>query len=158
MICSVDGCAKPVQATGLCFAHYQRKRRHGSEHFVQRITRVERGCAIEGCNEPHAAKGLCKEHYSRLKSAGHPLVPKRPTNQQRFCSIEDCNRVVRAKGLCAPHYYRPKRKVTLPKDTPVDTRWWKRWRCSEPGCSNEFYAKKFCRWHYEKKYRRAEAT
>lgn len=36
MGCSIDGCPNPVKARSFCWKHYQRNRRHGSPHIVNK--------------------------------------------------------------------------------------------------------------------------
>jgi len=36
--CSIDGCANPVAARGMCTMHYKRVRKHGNPHHITRKT------------------------------------------------------------------------------------------------------------------------
>ncbi len=71
--CSVCGC-EPVEARGLCHAHYLQWR--GGASFDAPLIRTPKGkyreCKLAGCGKDHYAKGLCRLHYQR-QWAGVPL-------------------------------------------------------------------------------------
>lgn len=61
--CSEDGCTKPVQARGLCGAHYQ------SIYYKKRVVRAEH-CVIDGCaRRPNGSRGECRAHTDARKKA-----------------------------------------------------------------------------------------
>jgi hypothetical protein len=73
MSCSVCG-RDPVEARGLCHAHYLRWRNGAA--YPAPLTRTPKNkyqhCTIKGCRDAHYAKGLCSRHYKR-RWAGIPL-------------------------------------------------------------------------------------
>jgi hypothetical protein len=77
--CAVQGCGRPVaiKAAGLCFAHYQRRRRHGDCGPAQIETRVPQAdhCSVAGCGDAPMARGLCPKHYSRWRQHGTTALP-----------------------------------------------------------------------------------
>ena len=81
-VCRVDGCEKPTgvlgTAKGLCSAHYNRQRRHGSLELPQRPTPVRiLTCEFDGCEKPQRAHRLCATHWKRLHRYGDVTVCKR---------------------------------------------------------------------------------
>jgi hypothetical protein len=70
--CSVCG-REPVEARGLCHAHYQRWR--GGAPYAASLMRTQKNlythCTVDGCPNVHYAKGLCSRHYKR-RWAGIP--------------------------------------------------------------------------------------
>jgi len=76
MGCSVCG-REPVEARGLCHAHYQRWRAGADYHAP--LIRTPKGkyqhCTLKGCRDTHYAKGLCRRHYIR-QWAGYPKERK----------------------------------------------------------------------------------
>lgn len=75
--CSQPSCDRGAYSTGLCAAHYQRKR-IGID-MDRPITRyrssgVNSGpCGVTGCDGMAVARGLCRLHYGRLRRHGDPL-------------------------------------------------------------------------------------
>lgn len=66
--------------TGLCFAHYQRKRK-GTD-MTRPITPYRRlgadpeglPCGVQECERGAAIRGFCRLHYARLRKHGDPLL------------------------------------------------------------------------------------
>lgn len=78
MICSVDGCDKPVFGRGFCRAHYNRFQRHGDPLAGRISPDPSRICSISACGKPVVARGLCSGHYKRLRRYGDPLAGDTP--------------------------------------------------------------------------------
>jgi hypothetical protein len=87
MRCGVGGCDRDAAKTGLCNAHYIRRRRHGDVEALK-IERYTDGqvCDVDGCPRPVLARRYCRPHYERLMAHGDPRggpairadVPPRP--------------------------------------------------------------------------------
>jgi hypothetical protein len=62
--CSVEKCAQPVRAKGLCRKHYMGWRRGavGAEHRYKI-------CSKEACRKPRTHGGLCDEHAGKAAPA-----------------------------------------------------------------------------------------
>jgi hypothetical protein len=64
----------PVEARGLCHAHYLRWRNGAA--YPAPLSRTPKNayphCTVDGCRDAHYAKGLCSRHYKR-RWAGLPL-------------------------------------------------------------------------------------
>lgn len=54
MGCTVEGCAAPIKAKGLCRQHYVAARQAKAP-----------GCVALGCDRPAYCKNLCRGHYAR---------------------------------------------------------------------------------------------
>jgi hypothetical protein len=68
---------RPVEARGLCHAHYLRWR-NGAAYpapLIRTPKNKYQHCTVDGCGEAHYAKGLCSRHYQRVW-AGIPLQGK----------------------------------------------------------------------------------
>lgn len=66
--CSIDGCGRPAWATGLCNAHYIRKKK-GSDMDAP-IHHRAKGNACRTCQTPidsHGGWGFCTKHYNTTK-------------------------------------------------------------------------------------------
>ncbi|MEC8993338.1 MAG: hypothetical protein VX656_19000, partial [Candidatus Latescibacterota bacterium] len=61
--CQVEGCQKSQIAKGLCFRHYQQKRRYGRLTPERERAYGRIGCQVIGCEEAHSSRGFCKRHY-----------------------------------------------------------------------------------------------
>ena len=59
MVCSIEGCGKPLRAKGMCGTHYERTRCGRTLNPKPRST----GCSVEDCDREHQAKGMCKYHH-----------------------------------------------------------------------------------------------
>ena len=108
-ICSFDGCDKIVKSRGLCSAHYERLRKHGSPSTVlppapPPTNTLHVTCTIDGCDKPHQARGFCSAHYCKFRKYGDPTTDKR--RQRSFCEVDECDRPVHGAGLCRMHWDR----------------------------------------------------
>jgi hypothetical protein len=68
---------QPVEARGLCHAHYLRWR-SGAAYpapLIRTPKNKYRHCTVNGCAQAHYAKGLCSRHYKRVW-AGIPVQGK----------------------------------------------------------------------------------
>jgi len=68
------------------------------------------------------------------------------------CEIDGCERVVRAKGLCSMHYYRKMRGITDTNPGRLEkwaSRSTKERFCSLLNCNQSYFAKGYCRNHYD---------
>ncbi|MBX9243422.1 hypothetical protein ICW40_01200 [Actinotalea ferrariae] len=67
--CTITDCTKPIQARGLCGAHYFHARKANADAWqAQRET--PRGCAIEGCTRRHKGYGYCRLHLDQARRRG----------------------------------------------------------------------------------------
>jgi hypothetical protein len=69
--CSVDGCAKPVRAKGLCSMHDARLRIKGTTDDP--TPREPQPCKVEGCKRKYFGNGYCRPHDWHNKQYGDPL-------------------------------------------------------------------------------------
>lgn len=67
--CAVDWCDRPPRFTGLCNAHYLRKRRGRPMGSPIEMKDASRGCKVMGCDKPHSGEGLCRRHFRQLSQA-----------------------------------------------------------------------------------------
>lgn len=81
--CEQKGCNRNAATSGLCSAHYQR-RRYGVDmsgpirrHKVDGWNPEGQPCGVTGCERGASVRGLCKMHYARLRKHGDPLVIKK---------------------------------------------------------------------------------
>lgn len=103
----MDGvvCGKKQNARGMCMSHYNKWKRHGDPHFVQKFAE---GCKIEGCDRPHKSLGFCDLHYDRNHRLGDPGPAELMRQPGRTCSFEGCDKKHDAQGYCSTHYQRLK--------------------------------------------------
>lgn len=80
MICSVDGCGKPlfVVQRKLCKTHYHRMMRTGGLKISRNAPDLEKVCSVSGCGRAAKSKGYCESHYSNFRRIGVPVPPERP--------------------------------------------------------------------------------
>ena len=69
--CSVEKCAQPVRAKGLCRKHYQAWRRGDDVGPAHRY----KVCSKEGCRQKRMYGGLCAEHAGKAAPAGDAPAP-----------------------------------------------------------------------------------
>ena len=69
--CSVEKCAQPVRAKGLCRKHFMAWRR-GADVGVAVRYKV---CSKEGCRKKRMHGGLCEEHAGKAAPAGDAPAP-----------------------------------------------------------------------------------
>ena len=98
-VCSLDGCDKPIRASGLCYAHYEK----------DRTSRTKTICILDWCNNPQRVKGLCHKHNQR-KRRGIPLDYH---DRSRKCTHPECDKVLVSRGLCKFHDHRRSRGIPL---------------------------------------------
>lgn len=74
MLCSIDGCGRPVRNRGWCNAHYLRWRRHGGPLAggASRAEATGAPCSVDGCGKPTVARGWCTSHWTRWSRHGDP--------------------------------------------------------------------------------------
>ena len=80
--CRVTGCERPAgvpgTARGLCSAHYNRLRRHGSLELPRRPAPVRTlTCEYAGCQKPQRGRGYCSTHWKRLHTHGDVEIVNR---------------------------------------------------------------------------------
>lgn len=68
MICSIEGCGRPVVGRGYCGPHYKKLRKYGDPLADNRRRRGT--CTVDDCAEPAVARGLCGTHYKRWHRTG----------------------------------------------------------------------------------------
>lgn len=99
--CTIEGCDRPIKATGLCDMHYTRKAKTGSVGGVAPKRATPHGlCSVDGCDKDAKVKGLCRLHYQQdyRKTHAAPPMPK--------CTIDGCTKPQKGRGLCSSHYSR----------------------------------------------------
>jgi hypothetical protein len=69
--CSVEKCAQPVRAKGLCRKHFMAWRRGGDVGVALRY----KVCSKEGCRKKRMYGGLCDEHAGKAAPAGEAPAP-----------------------------------------------------------------------------------
>ena len=67
LVCSVEGCERPILARGLCNAHYIRER---NDRPLTPPLHERQGpiCKVKGCEAPTSSHGgfdFCRSHYRR---------------------------------------------------------------------------------------------
>lgn len=72
-VCSIEGCARKLEAVGLCRTHRKRRAAGLDMHAPIREKRAGRVCSVVGCGRDHYAQGFCNPHYQR-RAAGRPLA------------------------------------------------------------------------------------
>jgi len=69
--CSVEKCAQPVRAKGLCRKHYHAWRRGADVGLAHRY----KVCSKEGCRKKRMYGGVCDEHAGKAAPAGDAPAP-----------------------------------------------------------------------------------
>lgn len=80
-------------------------------------------CSVEDCDKKHYGKGFCYKHYRKDRA-------------KLGCYVENCNNPMFSRNLCFKHYY------SIREDSRS---------CSVNGCDKLYYAKGFCRFHWNRK-------
>lgn len=83
--CEVDGCERPRDRGGLCYAHYRRERVHGTVDADVPVGGYgDDVCKVDGCRRDSRARGWCDAHYRRWRTRGDtfPDVPIGRPGQQ----------------------------------------------------------------------------
>lgn len=142
LLCSIEGCGKPVQARGWCNTHYARWRRQGDPHTVLGNGRPDPLCTLDKCDNPHYARGWCRKHYQRWRNHGDPHWDP-GVKQPRACSEDDCDREHYGRGLCRAHYMTHRASPSTPVEEGGRS-------CSLDGCGRVHYAKGYCHRHWYK--------
>lgn len=96
MICSIEGCDRPIRSRGWCNSHYLRWYKTGDPEKT-RPGRwdgyVRPGCGIDGCDKPAHARGLCTVHGPRMRRHGNPEAGRRfvatGSDASRFASMAE---------------------------------------------------------------------
>lgn len=144
--CSIDGCAKPFRAKGLCAYHYQRMwavgdplaPRKARSPKIDAVCRMR--CKHSGCSShvgPRGARGYCPAHYEVW----------RKQNDSRTCTVEGCERRFKGRGLCSMHLQRSRKG--LPVGSGETLR--KRNRCTIIECQKYVTAHGLCSMHSARK-------
>lgn len=106
-ICSIEGCAKPASACGMCSMHYARKRIHGDPLYVREYPKI---CSVADCGKPVSSRGLCRPHYCKETKPN--------------CSIDGCKTKIWKGGFCKLHFRRKEKlgdPLAEPGPTPMQT-------------------------------------
>lgn len=70
--CTVEGCDTDHHRSGLCQAHYKRKRNLGSVYALYE-SENPKFCSVDGCERKHYCKSYCSKHYNNYAIHGDPL-------------------------------------------------------------------------------------
>jgi hypothetical protein len=79
LVCSEDGCGKPIKGKGLCQKHLQRKKRRDAGVPEKKVRGV---CTFDGCEHKQHARGFCTNHYQTEKRNGDVEIRRRRDNGQ----------------------------------------------------------------------------
>ena len=89
--CHLPSCDSVSQAKGLCWKHYQQKRRHGRCTPELEREYYDGPCVAPGCEGKPVQHGLCKRHAGQVarhgcltpdtERKGRPLVNLHPLAQ-----------------------------------------------------------------------------
>lgn len=152
--CSVDGCATPVNAKGMCAMHYRRAK-YGRPLDAPKAERQTTTCQVAGCDRPTRAKNLCGMHYRRMRLYGDPNTVMRSQRapEPRSCSVDGCKRTHYGEGLCSAHLRRLRNhgsptagRGSAELDIPSSSA-----PCSAAGCEHEAKSSGLCWAHLNQK-------
>lgn len=153
-LCTFEGCSKPLNARGLCQAHY--KQWSKGKKLVPLAPRATAtpgvSCNFPDCGRVRIANGLCKSHDMQ-KRRGFPLKPlgaplRRTVNTAPLCIGPECERPPRRKQMCEAHY----RQMSLGKELkPLQ-----RVRpCEYETCERQAKVRGLCEGHHQQRERGA---
>jgi hypothetical protein len=103
--CSVEGCARPVTARGMCKRCYYRALNKGE--FQPNAPRTV--CSVEDCGAKHYGRGLCRAHWKKQRRYGDPLFVtgrKKAGDPWPECSVDGCAAPAKSRGYCKQCYAR----------------------------------------------------
>lgn len=117
VLCTVEGCDRPLRARGYCATHWARWRKHGTHVLPARQQYT--ACTVDGCTRKPRSLGspLCETHYYRQRRTGTVAEPKRVYGTT--CVIDGCDAAATCsgkgsrgadEGYCRLHYLRIKRR------------------------------------------------
>lgn len=91
--CSMDGCDKPTEWTGLCSRHYREKLAKGAPP-----------CSRDECEKPSRASGLCEKHDAEARRRARGVLPR----DRERPSCKECGTATARipSGLCRRCYQR----------------------------------------------------
>jgi hypothetical protein len=146
--CSIEGCATPALARGLCNCHYQRWRargRGGMDNLGPSVKPPPRRCDVPGCERPFRKNGHCNLHAQRIKRHGTPLeqTPARSA-LSGVCRVDNCLGKPIARDLCTKHYSRWRASGTTADPAPKPRSF-----CEVEGCDRESKSRSLCGKHYQ---------
>jgi len=76
--CVVPDCTRFAKTSGLCNAHYQRKRTYGDvmahKPLNKTIANHPGFCSIDGCDYIVRQKGMCRRHYRQVLAGREPSI------------------------------------------------------------------------------------
>ena len=75
-VCTVEGCESKNDHSGLCQAHYKRKKKLGSVDALYESEKPK-ACSIVGCDRKHYCKSYCSRHYNSYVAHGDPLFTEK---------------------------------------------------------------------------------
>lgn len=73
-MCKIEGCTKPKRTRGMCNAHYERWRKHGSAGTSMVKPWGTKRCSVPNCPRRHRSNGYCKLHHERWRKHGNPNI------------------------------------------------------------------------------------
>lgn len=139
-VCTVEGCDRTHQSSGLCGMHYARRTKTGDVGPVGSLIpeRFEGKCHVDGCTEPIRTRKWCAIHYQRWLRTDDPTKIRRKIGRSP-CSIEDCDKPVAGRGLCSTHWAAAKRRGEFSTDP-----------CAVEGCERISNTRGWCVGHYKR--------
>ena len=97
--CTADPCSKPVEARGLCNAHYKKLMRHKSV-FGPFLGTSKTVCKVDYCSSFIKGNGYCVKHLRQVQNHGRITDGESRIN---ICKNGECDKPARAQGLCRRH-------------------------------------------------------